>query len=103
MAHKQIDTRCGKCDRLFEFVWADEAFPVCCDQETHWTPSRVNTNEWGGPRQLLHIRDEPFGSRSELESYAKENGMSLGASNDKVGGARNEEHLDLGKIYSYSK
>ena len=53
--------------------------------------------EWGSPRTYLHLRDEPFSSRSELDAYAKANGMGLGASAEKVGGARNDEHLNMGK------
>ncbi len=98
-----IDTRCHVCDRMFADVWSDELPPKCCGEQTSRTPSLVKTDEWGSPRTFLHIRDEPFTSRSELASYAKAHGMALGASNDRVGGARNEDHLRLGKIYSFAK
>lgn len=97
-----ISTRCEKCDKLFPDVWTDEPHPRCCGAETKWTPTTLHTTEWGGPRHYPHIRDEPFGSRGELKAYAERNGMTLGASNEKVGGARNEEHMNLGKRYSYA-
>lgn len=97
-----IDTRCPKCERLFEDVFSDDRKPVCCGVESVWTPTTLHTTEWGGPRHYPHLRDQPFGSRSELDSFAKQNGMALGASSEKVGGARNEEHLNLGKKYSYT-
>lgn len=96
------DTYCKACGRVFVDVWSDD-HPACCGTETTWQPSIVHTEEWGSPRTFLHIRDEPFSSRSELASYAKAHGMRLGESNDRVGGARNEEHLHLGKLYSYAK
>lgn len=97
-----IDTYCPECDRRFIDAWSDEK-PVCCGKETRRCHTVPHTDEWGGPRTYLHIRDEPFSSRSELAAYAKAHGMVLGASNEKVGGARNEDHLHLGKIYSYAK
>lgn len=56
----------------------------------------------GFPAHLPALADEPFSSRSELDAYAKAKGMGLGASAEKVGGARNEEHLNMGKKYSYT-
>ena len=95
-----IDTRCRDCGREFMDAWSDER-PVCCGRATDRVFTVPHTTEWGSPRTFLHIRDEPFSSRSELASYAKANGMALGESAEKVGGARNEEHLRLGKKFSY--
>lgn len=97
-----MDTRCDSCDRVFVDVWSDER-PRCCGRETVWSPTVPHTDEWGSPRTYLHIRDEPFSSRSELAAYAKAHGMRLGESNDRVGGARNEDHLHLGRIFSFAK
>ena len=97
-----IDTRCRKCGEVYEDVWTDEKYPLCCGKSTQWTPTVVHTTEWGSPRHYPHLRDEPFSSRSELSSFAEKNGMALGVSAEKVGGARNEEHLNLGKKFSYS-
>lgn len=83
--------------------WTDDP-PSCgiCGVNMRIAIVRVNSPEWGSPRHIPHLRDEPFGSRSELESYTKANGMALGASAEKVGGARNEDHLNLGKAFSYA-
>lgn len=97
-----VDTVCLECNREFVDAWSDE-FPVCCGKRTQRCFTSLHTTEWGGPRTYLHLRDEPFTSRSELNAWAKSQGMALGASSEKHGGARNEEHLHLGKIYSIPK
>ena len=91
---------CPECDAM-EQGWTD-AVPECHGNPMRIAITKINSTEWGGPRHYPHLRDEPFGSRSELESYAKANDMALGASAEKVGGARNEELLNLGKSYSYA-
>lgn len=98
-----ITTLCDKCDTKHPDVWSDEKPPLCCGERTHWCPTALHTTEWGGPRHIPTLRDEPFGSRSELAQYTKSKGLALGASSEKVHGARNESHLGLGKIYSYGK
>lgn len=94
-----FDTRCDRCSERFEDVWSDEPKPVCCGEQTRRVIHVPHTNEWGGPRQYLHLRDEPFASRGELEKWTREQGMTPSGSNDKHGGARNEDHLNVGKIY----
>jgi len=92
---------CPECDTLFVDRWSDD-IPQCCGQEAKIAFVKPTyTDEWGGPRQYLHLRDEPFGSRSELNRFCRENNLALGASAEKVGGARNEEHLNTGRIYSF--
>jgi len=76
----------------------DEAIPRCCRKEMRRLFC-TNTFEWGGPRQYRELREEPFSSRSELNSWAKSNGLE--PMGDKVGGARNEDHRRLGKLHSY--
>lgn len=93
------DYYCRECDRLEFDQWSA---PTCCGAQMSIAILKVNSPEWGSPRTYLHLRDEPFHSRSELESYARENKMALGASAEKVGGARNEDHLNLGKKFSYA-
>lgn len=91
---------CPRCDAMAE-GWTDDV-PVCCGSEMRIALVKVNTPEWGAPRHIPTLRDEPFESRSELATYTRERGMALGASAEKVGGARNEEHLNLGKKFSYA-
>lgn len=93
------DYFCRECERVEFDKWAP---PVCCGDHMCIAFRTLHTTEWGSPRTYLHLRDEPFNSRSELESYCKQNNMALGASAEKVGGARNEDHLNLGKKFSYS-
>lgn len=96
------DSYCKICGSVFIDVWSDD-HPTCCGSVTAWRVSPPKTDEWGAPRSYPHIREEPFSSRSELAAYARSHGMRLGESNEKVGGARNEEHLHLGKLYSYAR
>ena len=91
---------CPRCNEEELDRWSDDV-PSCCGKPMRVQFTKVNTPEWGSPRTYLHLRDEPFSSRSELDAYAKAKGMGLGASAEKVGGARNEEHLKLGKKFSY--
>lgn len=91
---------CPRCNEEELDRWSDDV-PSCCGKPMRVQFTKVNTPEWGSPRTYLHLRDEPFSSRGELDAYAKANGMGLGASAEKVGGARNEEHLNMGKKYSY--
>jgi hypothetical protein len=94
---------CRKCNAVFPDQWTDDP-PVCCGEEAQVIFVKPTyTEEWGGPRQILNLRDEPFGSRSELNTFLRENNLALGASAEKHGGARNESHLNLGRIYSFGK
>jgi len=91
--------RCETCESVCE-GWSN-SIPACCGQRMQWMPVKVNTPEWGGPQQHIHLRDEPFSSRSELNDWVKKEGLELSPSADKHGGARNEDHLNLGKKFSY--
>ena len=88
------------CDDEEYDKWTDDV-PVCCGRKMKIMITSVKTDEWGSPRTYLHLRDEPFSSRSELSSYAKKKGLSLGESSEKVGGARNDMYAGIGKLYSY--
>jgi hypothetical protein len=92
------DYFCRECERV-EFDCWDA--PTCCGEMMSVALSAVYTPEWGSPQYHPHLREEPFKSRDELKSWARENGMGLGVSSEKVGGARNEDHLNLGKKFSY--
>lgn len=99
-----VDTFCSDCEEIYVDVFAADAseYPLCreCGRKTNWMPTPPKTDEWGGPRHYPHLRDEPFGSRSELASWAKAKGLHLGASNDKDGGARATHKLN-GTIFSF--
>jgi len=94
------DYYCPECDAEVHGAWSDD-IPTCCGNTMRVAINRVNSFEWGSPRTYLHLRDEPFSSRSELNDYAKEKGYSLGEASEKVGGARNDMYSGLGKLYSY--
>ena len=93
---------CRFCDAEAEDVWSDNV-PVCCSEKMRvdHSKSRVTNFEWGQPRQYIHLRDEPFNSRSELADYAKKKKLMLGPSSEKVGGARNDMYDGVGKLFSY--
>jgi len=90
---------CPTCDDVFPDRWSDDA-PTCCGKECRILIHRVNHFEWGGPRTYIHLRDEPFADRAELESFAKANNMKLGESSEKVRGSRNDMYDNVGKIFS---
>ncbi len=93
------DYRCQLCEKVEEH-WSDQ-IPDCCGQQMEWFPSGCVNFEWGGPKTYLHLRDEPFPDRASLLRFAKDNGLSLGESSEKVGGARNDMYDGIGKTYSY--
>lgn len=92
---------CRECDSPNVQAWSDDV-PECCGETMRVAITRVNSPEWGSPRSYPHLRDEPFESRSELNRFARDNNLALGARSEKVGGARNESHLNIGKKYSYA-
>jgi hypothetical protein len=96
------DLYCKKCDEIERNVWVESGkFPHCsCGAERVWVPFQFTTFEWGQPRYIKSL-DRTFGSRSELQTYLKDNGLAQAESADKHHGARNESHLGLGKRYSY--
>lgn len=94
------DYSCARCDRIAECPSDDIA--TCHGMEMVWFPRVVTNWEWGSPRYYLHLREKPFDSRSELNRFARDNGLSLGESSEKVGGARNDMYDGIGKSYSYS-
>lgn len=91
--------RCAECGKEAEHR-SDEV-PDCHGKIMAWLPEGFVTFEWGGPRTYLHLRDEPFSSQSELKSWAKKEGLSLGESSEKVRGGRNDMYSGIGKSYSY--
>lgn len=96
------DLRCKRCGLLeVDVVVSERPYPRCpsCGGERDWQPSKVTTHEWGQSRYFKSL-DRAFSSRSELRSYMRENQCE--EAGDKVGGARNEDHLRLGKSFSYA-
>jgi hypothetical protein len=93
------DYYCRICDAEAYDKWSDDV-PRCCGRKMKMMITSVKTDEWGGPKTYLNLRDEPFASRSELKDWTKKRGLSLAESSEKVGGARNEMYAGIGKIYS---
>lgn len=96
MLDDYVCDRCGKTTQ----GWNDEDH-ICCE--------RIMRREFGGcktyePRGEICDLTLPgtgrFNSRSDMRSYMKRNGYE--ERGDKVGGARNEDHRNLGKLFSYS-
>ena len=94
------DYYCPICDDEEYDKWSDDV-PVCCERKMKIAITGGKHFEWGSPQTYLNLRDEPFSSRSELNSYTKSKGLSLGESSEKVGGARNDMYAGIGKLYSY--
>lgn len=94
------DYWCSKCDSEQHDCWSDSP-PKCCGKKMKVFIGRVNSPEWGGPRSYMHLRDQPFESRSELNAWTKARGLSLGESSEKVRGSRNDEYDKAGKLFSY--
>lgn len=94
------DFYCATCGHTFIDGWSDEP-PSCCGTETKSIMGATRNFEWGAPRTYIHLRDEPFHSKSELNAWAKKKGLSLYESSEKVGGARNDMYEGIGRIYSY--
>lgn len=90
------DYRCEVCENVHE-GWRDEK-QVCCGLEMTRLMGGHHF-EWGGPRQIRTMREEPFSSKGDMKAWCKERGLE--EAGDKVGGARNEDHRDLGTLYSY--
>jgi len=93
------DYSCKKCGKVVDDRWEPGR---CCNQTRKVALSPVFSPEWGSSRELLHLREGPFGSRSELAYYVKKEGLVQAPSAEKHHGARNEDYLNLGKKYSYA-
>lgn len=93
-----FDFECEQCGRVNEILFfSNEEQKANCDLCS--APMRklmplVNTPEWGGPR-WDDAQQTTFSSRGEKDAYYK--GLGYEPAGDKVGGARNEDHLHLGK------
>ena len=97
-----FDFYCKRCDVYKHdsfFMPGEEHIQPCimCDGDMEKLPSLFSTPEYGGPRYSV-AADQTFSSRSEEKAYWKANGFT--EAGDKVGGARNEDHLNLGKVFS---
>lgn len=97
-----FDMHCKQCDVIEEnafFLPGEEHETKCpvCTSLMSKMPSLFSTPEYGGPR-FSEAAQQTFGSRSEEKAYWKSNGFT--EAGDKVHGARNEDHLNLGKVFS---
>ena len=95
------DLYCPGCghERTDVFVEGD-AYPYCksCGTRMRNHITKINADITGGP--FYHpALDMDFASKSDYRAHLKSrNLMECG---DKVGGARNQEYLGLGKRFSY--
>jgi len=94
------DLRCTTCEaEELDVPIVGGVFPPCdCGGKREWIPRRFATDITGGPFHSTSL-DREFDSKSSLRAYLKQNGLQ--EAGDRVGGARNESHLRLGKSYSY--
>ncbi len=95
------DMMCSACDAVQCDVWHEYGTNLFCRcGGTMKMIPAITHHEWGGPRHLPHLREESFRSKCEMNQWAKDNNAAPAASRDKHHGARNESHLNLGKLYS---
>ena len=94
------DVECVDCERVFEDVDVKGGIRPCpeCGGKREILFTRLNCDDFQ-PHYFKSI-DREF-TKSELKDYLKLNNCSIHRSADKHHGARNEDHLHLGKIYSY--
>ena len=97
-----FDMLCESCDLITEdvlFLCGEVHESRCPECNAHMSkmPSLFSTPEYGGPRYSV-AADQTFASRSEEKAYWKASGFT--EAGDKVHGARNEDHLNLGKAFS---
>jgi hypothetical protein len=95
------DLLCPKCSCEMRNVPIEHGeYPSCdlCGTKMRWKPSRFRTDVYGAPRYSEAAGCEVRSSRDRDRIMREAGFFPCG---DKVGGARNESHLGLGKITSY--
>jgi hypothetical protein len=70
-----------------------------CGKPMLKVPQPFHADAWGAPKWVGGI-EQRFDSKSEWRRELRRQGLS--EAGDRVGGARNEEHLNLGKGFSYA-
>jgi hypothetical protein len=96
------DLRCRTCNRVTENVTVDpNDFPRCtCGGEQTWIPSKApRTDVYGRDIWSWALGDTV---RSGRERDARMRAKGFEPSGDKVNGARDEGHLNLGKTTSFA-
>ena len=92
---------CEPCKReLPEAIYPVDHVEPCkrCGNPMLRVPQTFYADAWGGPRFVGGL-DREFDSKSDLRKEMKRQGLS--EAGDPVHGARNEDHLNLGKGFSY--
>lgn len=96
------DLRCPACESEERNVRVTPGnYPRCqgCGEQMRWKPSSFRTDVYGSPRYSEAAGCEVRSSRDRDRIMREAGFLPCG---DKVGGARNEEHLGLGKSFSYA-
>lgn len=96
------DFYCDVCGDEYLDGWTDQV-PVCgdCGSRMRRMLNRINTKPDPMLRAPHVYGDYKLRPRSEIDAFAKANGCEVSGSAEKFGGARNEEHLNLKKCFSY--
>lgn len=97
------DLRCTKCEKIYtdEMCVYPEWGTCECGAPRKPLPAAPMIDIWGSS-QYIDSLDMEFGTKDEMRKHMKENGLSQAPQADKHHGARNEEGLELGKIYGYA-
>lgn len=99
------DIQCKACgvdqfDVFVPLVDGEPDYPLCeCGARTEWLAVSCPKTDVLGHEVHDPINDLTYTSRREAEREMKRRGWD--PCGDKVGGARNEEYLNLGKQYSF--
>jgi hypothetical protein len=95
------DIRCVRCDAVRRDVpIVKQRYPRCeCGGRMDWIPFVPKTDVKGGPTWSWACGDYVTSSR---ERDARMRAKGFEPSGDKVGGARDEGHLNLGKTTSFA-
>jgi len=97
------DFYCRACDRELRNVELPaDSRPECCAQpmRVDWSHGQAPHNDvYGSPKWNEAVGDF-VGSTREADTAMRLAGFE--PAGDRVGGARNEDHMGLGKVFSYS-
>ena len=98
------DLYCRGCDAEKRNVEASvDSMPTCCGAEMRvdWSHGKAPSTDVYGSRRWNEAVGDYVGSTREAETTMRLAGFE--PAGDRVGGARNEDHMGLGKVYSYSE
>jgi hypothetical protein len=89
---------CGAEERNAEI--RNGVFPLCCAEPMRWRPFPFHTDVLGRPTFSVALGREVSSTR-ERDRKMRESKHGFVPVGDPVGGARNQDHMNLGKAFAY--